>query len=196
MKIIKHIKTALLQVSLITATLFGVSCNNTEKPADTRDVAEKQKEIQVDSLNKVSDAEFLVSAALINLEEIKLGQLAQHNGHLKEVKALGKMMEAAHIKCLTDLTSLAKQKAIAIPSSPTNEIEDAYQKLSKKTGVEFDNEYSNTMVTGHTAAIAAFEKAAKESVDTDIKQWATATLPELHIHLEHAAACQKKLDKM
>jgi hypothetical protein len=35
------------------------------------------------------------------------------------------------------------------------------------------------MVSGHKDAIATFEKASTDCNETDIKNWATATLPEL-----------------
>jgi hypothetical protein len=35
------------------------------------------------------------------------------------------------------------------------------------------------MVSGHKDAIATFEKASTDCKGTDIKNWATATLPEL-----------------
>ncbi len=195
MKTNKTIKRVWLPIILLTGTLFFAACsNNPVKAEDTRDVAEKKNDASIDSMNKVTDAQFLVTAAEINLEEIKLGQLAQQKGSAKEVKALGKMMETAHTKGLKDLTAIALQKGITVPTTATNDIEDAYQKLNAKAGIEFDKEYCNRMVTGHKAAIAIFEKASVEAADADIKAWATVTLPELHKHLEHSIDCEKKYD--
>ncbi len=196
MKNITYLKTALLKTTLITATLFGVSsCSNNQKPEDTKDVAEEHNEAKFDNTNNEKDAKFLVNAAEINLEEIKLGQLAQQNSMMTVVKELGKMMEEAHSKSMNELTALANKKLITIPTSATDEAKDAYKKLSTKSGMDFDKEYCDMMVSGHKDAIAAFEKASTESFDEDIKTWATATLPTLRTHLDHAIICQKKCEK-
>lgn len=196
MKTNTSFKTILFPTLLLMATLFFSACSNSPKEAeDKRDLAEKQRDASTDSSNRVSDAQFMVTAAEINLAEIKLGQLAQHRGSIKEVKTLGKMMETAHTQGLSDVMAIAMQKGITVPLAATNDVEDAFQNLNRKSGNEFDREYCNRMVTGHKAAIVAFEKAAVGAADDDIKSWAATTLPALHTHLEHAMACEKKVVK-
>jgi hypothetical protein len=51
------------------------------------------------------------------------------------------------------------------------------------------------MVKGHTMAIDLFEKESVDTGDTDTRQMAITTLPTLHMHLNHALACQKECDK-
>ncbi len=169
------------------------SCKN-NKPEDAKDVAEEHNDAKFDK-NK-DDAQFLVNAAEINLEEIQLAELAEHNSNVTEVKNLGKMMEEEHSKCLSDLAGLAKKKSITIPTSATEKAQNTYKDLSKKTGLDFDKKYCDMMVSGHKDAIALFEKASTESVDADIKEWALATLPTLRTHLDHAITCQKVCDKI
>lgn len=193
MKNITHLKTTLLQATFIAATLLGTSsCNNNEKPEDTKEVAEEHNEGKFDNLNNDKDAQFLVNAAEINLEEIQLGQLAQQNGKRNDVKELGKMMEKAHTKSMSELTALANAKLITIPTSVTDDAKDAYKKLSSKSGIDFDKKYCDMMVSGHKDAITMFEKASKESNDAEIKAWSTASLTSLRTHLDHAITCQKK----
>ena len=144
-----------------------------------------------------NDAEFLVDVAEINQEEINLGKLAQEKGSMTDVKELGKMMVAAHTKAYADLTALASQKSISLPASKTEDVNEAYTKMSeKKSGKNFDKEYCDMMVDGHKEAIDKFEKASNNSVDPDIKMMATNMLPELRKHLEMAEMCQKKCEAM
>ena len=188
-----RIKTTLLHTAFITAVIFGASsCANNEKPADSKEVAEDHNEAKFDNADKEKDAQFLVNAAEINLEEIKLGQLAQEKGSLAEVRDLGKMMVDAHNKAMNDLSALAKTKVVTIPSAPTDKADDAYKKLNEKTGNKFDKEYCDMMVDGHKEAISKFEKAAADAKDPDIKAWASNMLPELRTHLDHAMICQQK----
>jgi putative membrane protein len=190
-------KAILFQTVLITATLFSVlSCKDNTKADDGKKVAEKTNEATITNRNKEKDAEFLVEAAVINTEEIKLGQLAQKKSTTKDVKDLGKMMEDGHTKALNDLIALAAKKAITIPTLPINKVEQAYQDLSAKSKIDFDKSYSSKMVDGHKDAIALFEKAAAECNDPDIKQWASTMLPDLRAHLDMAMTTQSKVDKM
>lgn len=183
----------LLQVTFVTAVLLFASCGNNQKPKDTKEVAEDQNDEKFDQNKKEKDAQFLVNAAEINMEEIQLGQLAQQRGTANHVKEMGKMMEDAHTKSLNDLTALAQTKTITIPTSATDDAKDAYEKLSKKSGNDFDREYTDMMVNKHKDAIDAFEKVSTdEDRDAEIKNWAIASLPNLRTHYNHAVEVQKK----
>jgi putative membrane protein len=193
----RYIKRALLQVTFVAAVLVITSCNNnSQKPKDTKDVAEEHNEAKFDNNKEEKDAQFLVNAAEINLEEIQLGQLAQQNGTTAHVKELGKMMVTAHTKSQNDLTALAKTKMITIPTSPTENAQEAYKKFNEKSGIDFDKAYADQMVSKHKDAIATFEKASNNSNDADIKNWATASLTDLRKHLDQSIDCQEKCNKM
>lgn len=185
-------KTAFLAIALIGVT----SCSNNQKPEDTKDVAEEHNEAKFDNTSKESDSQFLVDAAEINLEEIQLGQLAQQSSNMSVVKELGMMMEREHTKSLNDITALAGKKMITIPTSLTDDAKKAYEKLNKKSGKEFDEEYCEMMVKGHKDAVALFEKASTESTDSEIREWALSSLPTLRTHLDHSISCQKECEKI
>lgn len=143
-----------------------------------------------------ADADFLMKAAEINLEEIKLGQLAQQKGTISHVKELGKMMVDEHTKAMEELMTLAKTKMVTIPTEPGAKAMDAYNMLKAKPGKDFDKAYSDMMVNGHKDAIALFEKTSASAKDADIKGWASQTLPALRTHLDHSMMCQKECNKM
>ena len=150
-----------------------------------------------DDATKERDERFMVDAAEINMEEVRLGQLAQQKGTHADVKALGKMMEDAHTQGLADVAALAGKKSIAIPSDPTDNVQNAYDRLNEKAaGLEFDRAYCNKMVEAHKEAINKFESAVKECSDSDIVGWANGALPGLRTHLSHAEACEAKLKDM
>lgn len=192
MKNNNSIGTIIVQSALIIAPLFIViSCDNNKKPEDTKEVAKDQNEEMFDNTSKEKDALFLVNAAEINLEEIQMGQLAQQKSKMSDIKEFGKMLEDAHRISLDDLTILANKKSIIIPTSLTDNAQEAYNKLLNAADIDFDKLFCDMMVSGHKDAITKFDKASVESKDHDIKVWATATLPSLHSHLEQAVMCQK-----
>jgi len=195
----KNLKTTTRTVAF--ATMMGmsafavVSCNS-NKPEDPKDVAEEQNDERFDERKSEKDAQFLVEAATINMEEIKLGELAQQKGTMADTKDLGKMMVTEHKKALADLTKLAESKSIVLPAALPEEAQDAYDKLNEKTGVDFDKEYADKMVKGHKDAIDKFEKASSDAEDADIRNWASSMLPSLRTHLEHSEMCQEKAKAM
>lgn len=192
----KTFKSNVFNATLFISLIFATSSCMNNKPDDTKDVAENHNDAKFDNNKNEKDAQFLVNAAEINLEEMSLGQLAQTLGRTAQVKELGKMMEAEHTKLQEDLTALAKSKNISLPTNSTDNGIAAYKDLNNKSGNDFDKAYADMMVNGHKDAIALFETASTESVDLDIRAWATETLPKLRNHLDQAMICQKESGKM
>jgi putative membrane protein len=198
MKNIKKLQSVFLQLAFITFISFSIaSCDNKAKTEDSKEVAEDKNDAKMTDNDNEADADFLVAVAEINQEEINLGKLAQDKGSMTDVKELGKMMETAHTKAYADLSALAMKKSISLPEAKTEDVNEAYKKMSeKKSGKDFDKEYCDMMVDGHKKAIDKFEKASTDSVDPDIKMMATNMLPDLRKHLEMAEMCQKKCEAM
>ena len=192
----KNYKLILLQIAFFSATIFITSSCMNKEVKDTKEVAVESNDAKFNKNSNEKDAQFLVNAAEINIEEISLGKLAQQKGTTSHVKELGKMMEDQHTKSMNELVALAKLKNITLPTSQTESGQDAYKKLSTKSGIDFDKQYADMMVTGHKDAIALFEKASDDSTDPAIKAMATNIIPALKTHLNHAIMCQKECEKL
>ncbi len=203
MKNITNNKISLLPSLCIAGTLFLFSACSDNKTSDSRKVAEQENISQLATDDKTilvidndNDANFLMTAAAIQLEEISLGKLAQQKSNVSHVKELGKMMEQDHTKVLNELKALAQSKSISIPASITDNARSTYDKLNKKSGNDFGKAYSEMMVEHHEDAIDLFERASAESNDADIRNWATSKLPGLRTHLQHAEKCKEECDNM
>lgn len=194
MKKSNYIKAAMLQGTLI-ATLFVIPSCGSDQQEDSIEVAEEQNDAKFNDDAMEEDAEFLVNASEVNLEGVLLGQLAQKNGKSTHVRALGKMMEDGHAKSQKNLVLLAKRKMVTIPSSPSDDSQDAYSELNNASGKDFDKAYADMMVEGHKEAIDMYSRASTDGDDTEIKNWATMELPELRKHLDHSIECQKQCAK-
>jgi putative membrane protein len=192
MKRTRIIKEAFLLASFVTTIFLLASCGYSQKPADTKNTAEEQNEERFNNNKQQKDAQFLVNAAENDLKQIQLGQLAQQKGNTAQVKELGRMMEEAHTKSLNDLTALARNKTITIPTAPTNDARDDYKDLSEKSENDFDEAYYYLMVSEHKDAIDTFEKASADSQDSDIRNWATVSLPGMRTHLDHSINYQER----
>lgn len=201
MKTTSTVKKTIAQVLIASSVIFAItSCDhkdNENKSAEaehkevTKEVAEDQNDAKFNKNKDENNADFLVKAAEINLEEISLGKLAVKKSAHKDVKELGRMMETAHTKALAELTTLAAKKSISIPTEENKDAKDTYADLDGKTEKDFNKAYADKMVAGHKKAIDLFEKQSADSSDEDIRAWAASMLPELRKHLDHAVAVQK-----
>ncbi len=199
MKRTSSFKTAVFISFIIAASAILGSCNNKNpepQTKDSSDVASKENDAKFANKKQEMDAQFLVDAATLSLEEIKLGKLAQVKGTTAEVRDLGKMLAEAHTKTLKEVADLAQTRQITIPDSATNETMTSYNDLNGKAGNDFNKAYCDRMVSGHKSGIEKFEKESADSRDQDIKEWAAKTLPKLREHLQKVFDCQKKFEKV
>lgn len=192
MKTIGNIKKSLLCINFIITSSLFIGCNNGNKSA----TADMSREPKQDTAGMAKDAKFLAKVALINMEEIRLGELAQQNSSMKEVKELGEMMQDDHQKAQAELTQLAAKKSMVLPTAMDAGAEADLKELSGKSGADFDKAYTQMMVNGHKDAIALFTYESTGATDADIRQWAANTIPTLQKHLDHATECLQKCNSM
>ena len=130
------------------------------------------------------DREFLTKAAQGSLAEIQMGKLAQEQGSSDEVQDIGETLVEDHSDAHEDVQKLASDKQIVLPSEPSEEQQAAVARMAKLTGQEFDREFLREQAKDHEKDIAAFERAQRQSEDSDVQQFASDTLPVLREHLE------------
>lgn len=203
MKYLINSKLAFAYSACITAALFLASACVDNKKVDAEKVAEQQNRLEMDTDNDAivviendENSKFLMAAAEMQLEDISLGKLAQQKGTMPHVKELGKMMVDNHTKFLSELQALSKSKSVSIPTSISENSQEAFEDLNEKTGNDFGIAYSERVVEHHEDAIELFEEASTDSEDEEIRVWATDKLPGLRSHLAKAEACKKECDKM
>ena len=141
-------------------------------------------------LDKFDEA-FIQKAAQAGMTEVKLGELASTKASAAEVKEFGQMMVRDHGKANQELTQLAEKKGVALAAELEDKHQSTLDRLGKLSGGEFDKAYASQMVTDHQMAVSAFEKASQSAKDTDLKNFASKTLPTLQSHLEHAQGLMK-----
>jgi len=135
----------------------------------------------------------MTKAAVGNMAEVMMGQMASTNGTDAGVKAFGNRMVTDHGKANDELKALAAQKGMALPADVDAEHKEKGDKMSKKSGKDFDKAYMEDMVKDHEKDIKEFEKASKDAKDADLKAWAAKTLPTLQDHLKMAKETEKKV---
>ena len=134
------------------------------------------------------DREFVMDAAMGGLEEVELGRIAAQKGTSEAVKQFGQRMVDDHSKANSELMSIASSKGITLPTALDEKHQKDVTKLSAMSGAEFDRAYSKMMLSDHKKDVSEFEKESTKGTDSDLKAFATKTLPTLKEHLQMASA--------
>jgi putative membrane protein len=135
---------------------------------------------------------FLQDAIAGSLAEVQLGQLAQQNGGSADVKSFGQTLVTDHSKAMEEASALAQSMSVQVPTEPTPEAQQEYQKLQGLKGPEFDKEFAEHMVSDHEKDIKKFEEQAQGA--DQVAQFANATLPTLKTHLDMAKKLEANQD--
>ena len=142
-----------------------------------------------------SDKSFLQNAYEDGLAEVKAGELGQSKSANADVKAFADHIVADHSKANAELKTLSDNKKVSLSESPSLVAQAKGKLLDAKSGDSFDKAFADAMVNDHKKAIEAFEKAASEGQDPDVKAFAEKILPTLKMHLSMAEELQGKVGK-
>jgi putative membrane protein len=133
------------------------------------------------------DRKFLVDAAQNGLHEVKMGMLGVERGTNSDLKVYAQHMLDDHALSNAEVQALARLKGIALPDPA--KIDDPTERLSRLTGIEFDQAFVREEIDGHLKSIGEFEKEDQSATaDSDIKGFAHSALPKMHAHLDQAKA--------
>ncbi len=136
------------------------------------------------SMLSASDKKFVMEAAVGGMEEVQLGQLAAQKASDTDVKNFGQKMVDDHSKANDQLKQVASQKGITVPSTLPASKQKEVDHLSKLSGAAFDKAYVSMMVKDHKKDVAEFKKESTKAKDSDVKSFASTTLPTLQDHLK------------
>jgi putative membrane protein len=133
-----------------------------------------------------ADKTFMNKAAQGGMAEVQLGQLATQKGQSDDVKKFGQHMVDDHSKANDQLKSIAGQKGVTLPTDLNAKDQALKTKLDGMSGAQFDHAYMQAMLKDHKEDIAEFKKEASSGKDSDVKNFASQTLPTLQQHLQMA----------
>jgi len=108
--------------------------------------------------------------------------MATEKGSNQAVKDFGQKMVDDHTKANDELKSLATSKNMMLPSAPNAKEKATIDKMSAMSGAAFDKAYVRDMVMDHKKDVALFTKEANSGTDSDVKAFASKTLPTLQEH--------------
>lgn len=182
---------AIALAGLIFLTHHAISAQNTNASTETNTSSNSNQNTsgggQMGGAGASSaDRKFVTEAAMGGMKEVELGRLANERGASEAVRQFGQHMVEDHTRANQELMAAASAAGLTPPAALDAKTRAAVQKLSRLSGAEFDREYSKMMVKDHEKAVALFEREAARGTQSDLKSFASATLPTLQGHLQMA----------
>ena len=185
----------LFLMTVVISGLFITSCNSGEKTADgttvsdssdSKKVAEERNDKKFDNSTIEDDSKFAVKAADGGMMEVELSKLALTKSTSPEVKKLAKMMVDDHTAANNELKKLAGTKNISVPAAISTDRQEKLTDFMKKTGNDFDKDYTSYLVSDHKDDVDLFKKQAEKGKDAELKAWAAGKVATLEHHLQMA----------
>lgn len=139
------------------------------------------------------DRSFLEKAAVGGKAEVELGQLALQKAQNEQVKQFAQRMVTDHSQANSELVSMGDKMSLTLPTELDKEHQDTKNKLSKLNGAKFDKEYMKAMVDDHQKDVNDFQKESNNAINSDVKAFASKTLPTLQQHLDLAKSINDSL---
>jgi putative membrane protein len=134
------------------------------------------------AITAMNPAIFVREAALGNMAEVELGQLAVSKSSNADVKQFGQRMVTDHGKALQDLKAVAVQENFQLPTALDDKHRPVKDRLEKLSGGDFDRAYVKEMVRDHNEDVRVFQEQALRGTNAAVRDYAARTLPTLQEH--------------
>lgn len=134
------------------------------------------------ALTPMNPAVFVREAAIGNMAEVELGQMAVSKSSNADVKQFGQRMIDDHTKALEDLKVVAAKENFQVPTALDDKHRAVKDRLEKLSGGDFDRAYVKEMVRDHNEDVRAFQLESKHGTNAAIRDYAARTLPTLQEH--------------
>ncbi|NKF22981.1 DUF4142 domain-containing protein [Solimonas marina] len=138
------------------------------------------------------DLTFMEKAAEDGRTEIAAAQLAEVKSSDPTIRQFAQRIVKDHTAAAQKLEKLAQGKGVTLPASLDTAHQSELDALRSANGKEFDAQYSKMVADAHAGAVALFNRTVKATRDTDIKLFASTTLPDLKAHRALADQLEQK----
>jgi putative membrane protein len=188
-------KIALAAALLLSTAVYAQTPSPTATPpgapaaASPSTVPEKTAPAASSAANvSAADKRFVEKAASGGLAEVQAAQLAQQKSQDQKVKDFAQQMITDHTAANQQLTTLAQQKGLTVPTALDDKDQKQLDKLQKLDGAKFDRAYMKGQLKDHEDMLKLLQREAKTSKDMDLKSFAEQTIPTIQKHLDMVKA--------
>jgi len=184
----------LIAIALILAVLVTPATAQFGNPAGV-DPASPQSAPGVPARHHANtqDKIFAQLAAAGGIAEVELGKLAEHKAESSGVKEFAGRMVQDHTRANEQLTQLAKQAQIPLPTGPGPDHKLLKTELEKIGGRNFDLTYMQGQVVDHQKTVILLQYEIGQGQEGELQKFASDTLPIVLAHLERARSLVEEL---
>ncbi len=160
--------------AIALAAVVWTACDDDDNDSDRNDFND-------------ADETFVESAAMSNMAEIEMGELALTKGTDSLVRAFAESMVNDHTTAQDELADIAdNDDDVDWPANLDQEHQGILETLSQFEGHRFDSAYIASQVTAHERAVQLFQRGRDNGRNSDVRSYINKYLPKIEMHLEKA----------
>lgn len=134
-----------------------------------------------------ADTEFAKMAAMGGNAEIEWAKVAMNKSTNKDVKKYASKMMKDHTKAGKNLMKVAMKNNMTLPTGMNEEQTQVLNQLQQASATDFDRMYIQMSgVDAHQKMEALFQGEVSGGSNSDLKAFASKTLPTVQMHLKMA----------
>lgn len=167
--------------AIALAAVVWTACDDDDNDSDRNDFND-------------ADETFVERAAMSNMAEIEMGELALTRGTDSLVVAFAESMVNDHTTAQDELANIAdNDDDVDWPSNLDQEHQGIWETLSQLEGHRFDSAYIASQVTAHEKAVQLFQNGRDNGRNEDVRNYINKYLPKIEMHLEKADSIESVL---
>lgn len=136
---------------------------------------------------------FFGKAMETSRQHLRLAEVGASQADRSEVRSHALTLAGDYREITESLDALIRRKG-GLADAPVGGSSENYHKLFDKAGAEFDREFVRVASALSNDVMSLFEKAAADSRDADVRDFAAAQLPVLRAHRNTLAELKKSLE--
>jgi putative membrane protein len=133
-----------------------------------------------------ADRKLYIKLAEGNLAEIASAKQALAKSTDQKIKTFAQHMIDDHGMALDELSTLARNKQVELPSVPDEKHRKMAERMADMSPIDFNAQYAKAAVVDHRATLKLLDKIISSSKDEDLKALAEKMKPKVQSHLKMA----------
>ncbi|WP_276372123.1 DUF4142 domain-containing protein [Chryseolinea sp. H1M3-3] len=166
---------------LFVSTL--ISCEQSS-PSSSKALADEKNKETFETKKGEKEAEFIADAVQQKLGEIKLAELASAKSSNKKLQDFAQRMAADQTESLSRFQDLARKKGITLPIEEGDDAKEKVNELSEVEGRQFDEKWSDEIISKHEKTLRDFNKMSKKFEDAQLSEVLRSATKTLEMQLQ------------
>ena len=138
------------------------------------------------------DRAFMAVAAQANIAELSISRSAELRVE-EPLDGVAARYVSDHTKALAELRQLSAILNVPIPASPSSQQLAEASQIESQSGTNLAVAFAQASIVAHEQAIALFQQEATDGSNWKVKDYASAAMPMLNMHLKLAEQAASEL---